>query len=171
MHINHINGRRIREYGLNDFEKCPDIELLQSTRSYEGEDLLTSEIRRELAYMSPIDLVSHGRGLHGGLLSGRPGSDHDQIKGIRHRRSIIIGGDVEEPERKYPAPAAGGGLQLRDPAAHGKRPPHQRAHCDIVQLRFGCNLLRLGQHKTRIEVTKQGSKENRCSTRASKEKA
>jgi len=60
MHINHINGRRIREYGLNDFEKCPDIELLQSTQSYEGEDLLTSEIRRELAYMSPIDLVSHG---------------------------------------------------------------------------------------------------------------
>jgi SAM-dependent methyltransferase len=60
MSIDHINGRRIAEYGLEYFEKHPGIDLVASNRSYEGEDLLTDSIRKELGYMSRKDLVSHG---------------------------------------------------------------------------------------------------------------
>ena len=60
MSIDHINGRRIADYKLEYFEKHPGIDLIASTRSYEGEDLLTDSIRRELGSISRKDLVSHG---------------------------------------------------------------------------------------------------------------
>jgi len=60
MSLDHINGRRLAEYGLEYFERLPDIKLIASTRSYEGEDLLTDTIRRDLGFMSRADLIAHG---------------------------------------------------------------------------------------------------------------
>jgi SAM-dependent methyltransferase len=60
MSIDHINGRKIDEYRLGYFEKRDDIELISSTRSYEGEDLLTNDIQRDLGYLSRKDLLAHG---------------------------------------------------------------------------------------------------------------
>jgi len=60
MNIHHINGRRIDEYGLEHFERSNDIELIASPRSYEGENLLTDEILRDLGFISRRDLVAHG---------------------------------------------------------------------------------------------------------------
>ena len=39
---------------------APDIEVLHFSRSYEGKELLSPEIRRELPQFSDEDLVSHG---------------------------------------------------------------------------------------------------------------
>jgi len=60
MSLDHINGRRLAEYGLEYFERLPDVKLIASTKSYEGENLLNDTIRRELGYMSRADLISHG---------------------------------------------------------------------------------------------------------------
>jgi SAM-dependent methyltransferase len=60
INIEHINGRLINEYGLEHFEKRTDIEVLASTRSFEGENLLTDAICRELACISRSDLIAHG---------------------------------------------------------------------------------------------------------------
>jgi SAM-dependent methyltransferase len=60
MHINHINGRSIDDYGLDYFEKLPGIDLIASTRSYEGENLLTPQIEMELGHLSRKDLLAHG---------------------------------------------------------------------------------------------------------------
>jgi len=42
------------------FKSFSDIEMISSSRSYEGENLLSDDIRRELGYLSRRDLVAHG---------------------------------------------------------------------------------------------------------------
>lgn len=56
----HVNRKRFEEYGLREFMEAPDVEVLHFVRSYEGEDLLTEEIRKELSSISPGDLIAHG---------------------------------------------------------------------------------------------------------------
>jgi SAM-dependent methyltransferase len=60
----HINGKTLREYQLDDFMRRPDIEVLKFTPSYEGESLLTPEILREILPEHPgltrEDLIGHG---------------------------------------------------------------------------------------------------------------
>jgi len=60
INIDHINGLRIDEYRLVHFKSFSDIEMISSSRSYEGENLLSDDIRRELGYLSRRDLVAHG---------------------------------------------------------------------------------------------------------------
>lgn len=56
----HINGKRLVEYRLDEFMGSPDIEVLNFERTYEGINLLTPEISKELSHLSAEDLVSHG---------------------------------------------------------------------------------------------------------------
>ncbi len=56
----HVNQKRFEEYGIREFMEAPDIEVLDFVRSYEGKDLLTEDIRKELSSISPDDLVAHG---------------------------------------------------------------------------------------------------------------
>ena len=60
LNIGHVNGKRLSEYGIFEFMKLPDIEVINFTRSYEGEKLITKDIQRKLKGIAKDDLVSHG---------------------------------------------------------------------------------------------------------------
>jgi hypothetical protein len=60
----HINGKTLREYQLEEFMRRPDIEVLMFRPSHEGESLLTPDILREILREHPgltrEDLIAHG---------------------------------------------------------------------------------------------------------------
>ncbi|MGD1000267.1 MAG: methyltransferase domain-containing protein [Candidatus Brocadiia bacterium] len=56
----HVNRKRFEEYGIREFMEAPDVEVLHFVRSYEGKDLLTEDIRKELSSIPPDDLIAHG---------------------------------------------------------------------------------------------------------------
>lgn len=60
LNINHINGKKIKEYGLWEFMSAKDIEVIHFAQSYEGENLLTDAIINELNRYSKEDLTAHG---------------------------------------------------------------------------------------------------------------
>jgi len=55
-----VNRKRFEEYGIREFMEAPDVEVLHFVRSYEGKDLLTEDIRKELSSIPPDDLIAHG---------------------------------------------------------------------------------------------------------------
>lgn len=57
---NHLNGRRLSDYHLDQFMADPAIEVLSFSKSYEGESLLTPEVRQELSAYTTADLITHG---------------------------------------------------------------------------------------------------------------
>jgi len=56
----HINGKRFSEYGLDGFMESKDIEVIQFSRSFEGENLLDAAILGELNHINKDDLTAHG---------------------------------------------------------------------------------------------------------------
>lgn len=60
INTDHINGRSFEEYKLDEFMASPDIEILNFSRSYEGESLLTENIKDELRHIPREVLLSHG---------------------------------------------------------------------------------------------------------------
>jgi SAM-dependent methyltransferase len=56
----HVNGRLLREYGLEEFAQSGRVEVLHFGVSREGEDLLTGEILTELEPLTKDDLTTHG---------------------------------------------------------------------------------------------------------------
>lgn len=56
----HINGRLLDQYGLDTFRSREDIKEISFSISYEGMDLLTSDIIAELREYNPNWLVQHG---------------------------------------------------------------------------------------------------------------
>jgi hypothetical protein len=60
LNPHHINGLKFEAYRLEEFMNLPDVEVLNFSRSYEGNNLLTANILKELTYLSPEDLVAHG---------------------------------------------------------------------------------------------------------------
>lgn len=60
LNDSHINGKKIKEYGIFEFMKLPDIEVLNFSRSYEGESTLTNDIQSRLKGIGREDLISHG---------------------------------------------------------------------------------------------------------------
>jgi SAM-dependent methyltransferase len=60
FNIDHLNGRRLQDYHLDQFMSDPDVEKVSFIRSFEGENLLTPAIRQELSGYSEGDLITHG---------------------------------------------------------------------------------------------------------------
>lgn len=60
ININHINGLTFKEYRLDEFVSLNDIKVLNFSRSYEGENLLTENILRELQHIPKENLIAHG---------------------------------------------------------------------------------------------------------------
>jgi SAM-dependent methyltransferase len=56
----HVNGLRLSAYGLDELKARPDLTVMMTNISREGEDLLTSRIRSELARFKPNILTEHG---------------------------------------------------------------------------------------------------------------
>lgn len=56
----HINGLRLRDYRLAEFVAQPDVKVLRFSYYYEGKELLTDDIRRELARVDEEDLTTSG---------------------------------------------------------------------------------------------------------------
>jgi SAM-dependent methyltransferase len=56
----HINGLFLSDYRLDEFMAQSDIEVLKMNVSYEGKDLLSSEIDREINGIEPERLTEHG---------------------------------------------------------------------------------------------------------------
>jgi SAM-dependent methyltransferase len=59
LSLNHINGLRLDEYGLDTIRSAAS-EVLLWEPSYEGEDLLTDEIAAEMPHLPRQSLVEHG---------------------------------------------------------------------------------------------------------------
>lgn len=72
LNIEHVNGRRISEYGLEEFMESPEIEVLSFNRTYEGENLLNESILKELSHIDREDLVAHGFELIFRVLEKKP---------------------------------------------------------------------------------------------------
>jgi GT2 family glycosyltransferase/SAM-dependent methyltransferase len=60
LSFDHVNGLFFDQYGLADFQRRRDIEVLKFNKSTEGEALLTPEIRHELAAVDAARLIEHG---------------------------------------------------------------------------------------------------------------
>jgi hypothetical protein len=60
INSDHVNGKTFQEYNLDKFMRASDIEVINFSRSYEGESFLTEEILRELQHIKREDLISHG---------------------------------------------------------------------------------------------------------------
>lgn len=61
INVDHINGKSLQEYRLDEFMKSPEIEVLNFSRSYEGKNLLNKHIIvQELKHIPQEDLVVHG---------------------------------------------------------------------------------------------------------------
>lgn len=56
----HVNGLKLAEYRLSEFMRAHDCLFIQYIPSYEGKDLLTEEIAKELASIPPQCLIAHG---------------------------------------------------------------------------------------------------------------
>lgn len=56
----HLNGRRLADYHLDQFMSDPEIEVLSFTKSFEGETLLTPTVLQTLTGCSTDDLITHG---------------------------------------------------------------------------------------------------------------
>jgi SAM-dependent methyltransferase len=56
----HVNGRTFAEYGLDRLSEDGSVEIVALRRSYEGTELLTDDILREVYPVSREDLISHG---------------------------------------------------------------------------------------------------------------
>ena len=60
LNFDHVNGLFLQQYGLDEFQRRSDIEVLKFARSYEGEDLLTPDILREVQPVGRDRLIEHG---------------------------------------------------------------------------------------------------------------
>jgi SAM-dependent methyltransferase len=60
LNHDHINGLFLEQYGLDEFRRRKDVEILKFNISYEGKDLLTPEILAETPHLKPETLVEHG---------------------------------------------------------------------------------------------------------------
>jgi SAM-dependent methyltransferase len=60
LNAHHVNGKRLEEYGLQEFANSPGVEVIHFAPSYEGQDLLSPEIAAELGHLAPSDLIAHG---------------------------------------------------------------------------------------------------------------
>lgn len=60
LHLGHINGKRIDEYGLREMMSSGKVQVLDFTPSFEGDNLLTPAIERQLAPLLRQDLIAHG---------------------------------------------------------------------------------------------------------------
>ncbi|MEQ8226393.1 MAG: class I SAM-dependent methyltransferase, partial [Candidatus Eremiobacterota bacterium] len=60
MSRDHINGLFLKDYRIEEFMAQKDIEVLRYTISYEGKELLTPLIKKELPHIDPGKLVEHG---------------------------------------------------------------------------------------------------------------
>ena len=60
LNADHVNGLLLEEYQLGEFTKRKDIEILKFNISYEGRDLLTPHIIREVSTIPAERLVEHG---------------------------------------------------------------------------------------------------------------
>ena len=58
--LRHVNGKTFVQYGLHQLATDREVEIVSLRRSYEGEDLLTDGIMRQVYPLSREDLVSHG---------------------------------------------------------------------------------------------------------------
>jgi ubiquinone/menaquinone biosynthesis C-methylase UbiE len=56
----HINENSFEEYGLLEFMEQKDIEVINFSRSWEGENLLTTKILAELPHLGKEKLICHG---------------------------------------------------------------------------------------------------------------
>ncbi|MEK6791522.1 MAG: class I SAM-dependent methyltransferase [Deltaproteobacteria bacterium] len=56
----HVNGLKLSDYRLSEFMRSEDCLFIQYIPSFEGKDLLTEEISKELAHLPPQDLIAHG---------------------------------------------------------------------------------------------------------------
>jgi GT2 family glycosyltransferase/SAM-dependent methyltransferase len=60
LNRDHINGLFLEQYRLDEFRRRKDVEILKFNISYEGRDLLTSQILAETSHLRPETLVEHG---------------------------------------------------------------------------------------------------------------
>lgn len=60
LSTDHINGRLIRDYHLDQFMAEAQIDVLNFSITYEGENLLTPAVQQELPHYSKEDLITHG---------------------------------------------------------------------------------------------------------------
>jgi SAM-dependent methyltransferase/glycosyltransferase involved in cell wall biosynthesis len=60
LNADHLNGLALADYGLAEFRSRSDIEILKYNISYEGRDLLSPVMLRELGGFDPERLVEHG---------------------------------------------------------------------------------------------------------------
>ncbi|MBS0653495.1 MAG: methyltransferase domain-containing protein [Verrucomicrobia bacterium] len=60
MNIEHVNGLFLKEYGLDEFRKRSDLQVLKYNISYEGKELLNQEILSEIKHVTPQELIEHG---------------------------------------------------------------------------------------------------------------
>lgn len=60
LSFDHVNGLFLNEFGLEDIRKRHDVRILKFNRSYEGQEILTAEIKRELRRFDEAQLTEHG---------------------------------------------------------------------------------------------------------------
>jgi hypothetical protein len=60
LNIDHVNDLLLDEYRLKEFTERHDIEILKFNISYEGQELLTPEIKSEIHGLDAARLVEHG---------------------------------------------------------------------------------------------------------------
>lgn len=56
----HLNGLLLAEYGLEEFRSRRDIKVLKYDVSYEGRELISPDIIRELTHFTESQLIEHG---------------------------------------------------------------------------------------------------------------
>ena len=60
LNNDHVNMKLPKEYEFEEFMTSSDIEVIHCSQSYEGENLLTEEILKELRHIEKEDILSHG---------------------------------------------------------------------------------------------------------------
>jgi SAM-dependent methyltransferase len=60
LNVDHVNGLFLEDYRLREFVQRNDVEIVKFNISYEGRDLLTPDITREIPSIEAERLAEHG---------------------------------------------------------------------------------------------------------------